>query len=140
MKAKGVIRKQVNWAESRMFFFYRLKRRLEEFSAMNAINDSLDGNHKMSRRTISMLLQEWFIAQGNDIDAWDNDRFVCQWYADHSVELHSFIDTKRAEKQALVIRDHIQGVLSNQNIEVLSRTLSVLSAEEKAVLFKALNN
>ncbi len=34
-----VMRRQVDWAESRVFFYYRLKRRLTEFAVVNAVNE-----------------------------------------------------------------------------------------------------
>jgi hypothetical protein len=37
MKAKGVIRQQVQWAQSRTFFYWRLRRRLLEFEVVNSI-------------------------------------------------------------------------------------------------------
>jgi acetyl-CoA carboxylase/biotin carboxylase 1 len=38
MKAKGVIKKQVQWSQSRSYFYWRLKRRLIEFDIANKIH------------------------------------------------------------------------------------------------------
>eukprot|EP01033_Poteriospumella_lacustris_P007091 gene7093-5101_t len=149
--AKGVIRQQVNWAESRVFFYHRLKRRLTEFAAMNAINEGLEVTNKASRKVLSHALQEHIVQTTQAMSAaqWEDDRYVVAWYEAHRTELQAWIETTRATKQAAVIREQLQSVLasttasadassSSANVAILSKALSALSAEEKALLTKAL--
>lgn len=151
MQAKGVIRQQVNWAESRVFFYHRLKRRLTEFAAMNAINEGLEVTNKASRKVLSQSLQEYLVQTTQAMSAaqWEDDRYVVAWYEAHRTELQAWIDTTRATKQAAVIREQLQSVLAPTvasgeasaaaaNVAILSKALSALSAEEKALLTKAL--
>jgi acetyl-CoA carboxylase/biotin carboxylase 1 len=37
MRAKGVIKKQIMWSQSRAFFYWRLRRRLHEFQMANEV-------------------------------------------------------------------------------------------------------
>jgi acetyl-CoA carboxylase/biotin carboxylase 1 len=165
MQAKGVIRKQVNWVESRVFFYYRLKRRLVEFAAMNAINEVVmdSAPHKLSRKVLGQQLQEWFVARSQPppnmpmsdhaaaaaSESFDNDRFMVQWYENNHAALQQWIEQQRVERQGAMVKEQLQGMLlqattsapSSQDESrtvILARALSSLSAEERALLTKAL--
>lgn len=141
MQAKGVIRRQVDWAESRRYFFYRLQRRLAEFSAMNSINESLNPEDQVPRKQLSTQLQEWFVGQGGSVQEFEDDRYMVQWYTEHAQSLQEgFVSRHRAEKQSAAAVDQLQSVLNagTDAVSTLSRALGALSADEKAQLLKAL--
>jgi acetyl-CoA carboxylase/biotin carboxylase 1 len=101
MKRKGVIRRQVNWVESRAYFFWRLQRRLAEFDIaktigkMKATTASDEGEEKSLQQThpklaAAALLKNWFLESGGSEDAWDgDDRMAVKWLEDNAALVKS---------------------------------------------------
>jgi acetyl-CoA carboxylase/biotin carboxylase 1 len=95
MLAKGVIKKSVPWAESREFFYWRLRRRLAELQVTDRIQESLVGlvasnkpaagarsdmTEAVVRAKANNLLSEWIAkAVGADKAAAMDDRAVVEW-------------------------------------------------------------
>src|SRR5579859_5614988 len=77
MKAKGVIRKDLEWRESRRFFYWRLRRRLNEQTIVRAMR-SLYGTKPMSQSEAVTLLKTWYFEHRHS-DWEDNDREVAMW-------------------------------------------------------------
>jgi acetyl-CoA carboxylase/biotin carboxylase 1 len=91
MKAKGVIRKQVSWAQSRTFFFWRLRRKLAEFDVTRMLRD-VDAVRYKSKQTAISVLKTWFCEQvGGSEDVlekmWEDDVKVMQWLKDNTAYL-----------------------------------------------------
>ncbi|OQR99927.1 acetyl-CoA carboxylase [Thraustotheca clavata] len=78
MKAKEVIRDVVAWSNARVYFYWRLKRRLEEFRVRRSILNS--SNEEMSKGfgATEATLQSWFEEQ-NKGENWSDDRAVLSW-------------------------------------------------------------
>ncbi|KAG0579665.1 hypothetical protein KC19_4G115000 [Ceratodon purpureus] len=96
MAAKGVIKKVVDWGESRNFFFKRLKRRLAEESLIQQLQ--VAGGQEFSHAAASALIKDVFSssasASGNGHDWADDTQFLawsCQptGLEEHLQELHS---------------------------------------------------
>ncbi|CAF4326884.1 unnamed protein product [Rotaria socialis] len=78
MLEKGVIQDILNWRTSREFFYWRLKRRLEED---NAIKTILTANPSINYHGAVNYLQQWFSEdkQDNNFQC-AQDRLVVQWF------------------------------------------------------------
>ena len=77
MKAKGVIRKDLEWRESRRFFYWRLRRRLNEQTMIRAIQN-VAGKHAISQSGAINRLKAWYFEYGKT--NWDDgDRDVATW-------------------------------------------------------------
>lgn len=79
MQAVGVIKKVVPLDASRVFFYWRMRRRMAEIAIVRDIQSSV----KYSSQDILSLLHQWFISsnqlgfvQEND---WNDDECVCRW-------------------------------------------------------------
>lgn len=60
MEARGAIRKAVPWAESRSFFYWRLRRRLAEFDLRKQVRQ-LCPTHHVSSNTPVMRTSRFFL-------------------------------------------------------------------------------
>ncbi|CAF1116980.1 unnamed protein product [Rotaria sordida] len=77
MLEKGVIREILDWRTSREFFYWRLKRRLEED---NTIKTILTANPSLDYHDALNYLQQWFSEDKQDNTfQWTKDRVVVQW-------------------------------------------------------------
>jgi acetyl-CoA carboxylase/biotin carboxylase 1 len=112
MKRKGVIRRQVQWSESRSFFYWRLRRKLLEFElaksvekmkhpaeatlhratlAGNAARGSVSSwssgiiNDRHNKTAASAMLRNLFVASGSgSSDEWDeDDQKALKWLIDN---------------------------------------------------------
>jgi acetyl-CoA carboxylase/biotin carboxylase 1 len=88
MKAKGVIRRQVQWAQARNFFFWRLRRKLAEFDIARMMRD-VDPTEFKSKKSAIALLKTWFLEQTDgSVDsaeaAWEDDLRMMKWLKDNT--------------------------------------------------------
>ncbi|KAG7973943.1 hypothetical protein I3843_06G021300 [Carya illinoinensis] len=85
MAAKGVIREVVDWANSRYFFYRRLRRKIAEESLIKTVTDAT--GDQLSHQSAMDLIKSWFldsnIAGGRE-DAWVNDEAFFKWKDDLS--------------------------------------------------------
>ena len=110
MKAKGVIRRQVQWAESRTVFYWRLRRPLLEFGEVNSCCSSGSGGvNKASatgeRKQAIQQLKQWYCATaaaaavGGETEAsmarataaWEDDRVMVRWFQEHDAQVQAYI-------------------------------------------------
>jgi len=85
MARKGVIRRVVKWADSRAYFYWRLRRRLAEFSLSREIlaidkANKFGNGHLKSRKDIIQLIKNWFLEEDGDEVTWEDDRYVVAWF------------------------------------------------------------
>jgi acetyl-CoA carboxylase / biotin carboxylase 1 len=135
MKSKGVIRKQVQWAESRAFFFWRLKRRLAEFELAQALSTA---PKKGFRKEALEDLHRWFLSAGGSADIWDDDRQTLAWFESHSAQVTDYVSGKRSGLVSADLGSKLAELASADSAGVLKAALAGLPAEQKALLLKAL--
>ncbi|CAE7819231.1 cut6 [Symbiodinium microadriaticum] len=109
MQAKGVIRQQVKWAQSRHFFYWRLRRRLAEFDVANSMRE-LDKSLKTRQDAIAVL-KEWFYSAGGSVATWNDDKKTMQWLQEHTSILRNNV---MVLKEQVVVHE-----LGNQLTELL---------------------
>lgn len=80
MAAKGVIREVVDWANSRPFFYQRLRRRIAEESLIKTVTNA--SGDQLSHQSAMDLIKNWFldsnIAEGRE-EAWVDDEAFFRW-------------------------------------------------------------
>lgn len=141
MQAKGVIRRQVQWAESRAFFYWRLRRRLLEFQSANASGDMVAAG---ARREAVQKLKAWYLQQGGNETAWEDDREMVNWFEANDEALKQFVVGLKCTAQAQAISAKLSSLaqLSDQAGDVavaaLRTALKGLSEAERKQLQDAL--
>ncbi|CAG8469460.1 4231_t:CDS:2 [Paraglomus brasilianum] len=77
MKAKGCIRKSLEWRQSRRFFYWRVRRRLYEEHIFKLIHEA---NSSLSRDRMKIMIKTWFHDDvGSELDWEDSDQKVYEW-------------------------------------------------------------
>jgi acetyl-CoA carboxylase/biotin carboxylase 1 len=146
MKAKGVIRKQVNWSDSRNFFYWRIRRMLTEFDVAKALK-SLD-NIKYSQKIASESIKNWYLSSGGSESDWEEDKLIFNWFQDHSNQLNNFIASIRNKSLISRLREDFNKLLSAASNfsdddksndftrEILQHAFADFGVNEKEKIFK----
>jgi len=139
MRSKGVIRKQVNWAQSRAFFFWRLRRRLTEFDLANKLAaarglSTTSAGSKHRREAVDDL-KAWFLSNaGSKPEMWEDDRRVMLWLTDNHAAFAAYVAERKANFTAKALAER----MSACDAEGLKRAVANLSPEVRAALAAAL--
>ncbi|CAF2415917.1 unnamed protein product [Rotaria sp. Silwood2] len=135
MLEKGVIREILDWRTSREFFYWRLKRRLEEDNAIKTIltaNPSLDYHDGLN------YLQQWFSEdKQDDTLQWTKDRMVVQWLDEFSSS--SLINNRIKNLQKQHALEHINRIFQ-MHPALLSDIIEQLNDEQRRELIQILNS
>ncbi|CCC70019.1 hypothetical protein NCAS_0D04380 [Naumovozyma castellii] len=130
MVSKGVISKELEWVESRRFFFWRLRRRLnEEYLIRRLDNELVDA----SRLEKIARLRSWYPASVNHED----NRQVATWIEENYQILDEHLKSLKMEAFAQGLAKSIRNDHDNV-INGLSEVLKMLSNEDKEKLLKTL--
>lgn len=161
MKAKEVIRHQVRWAESRTFFYWRLRRRLRDFDLFNALIASVPvmppatvvaadntavTSGVLTRKEVVEDFQKYFEATNPGAGVWEDDKRMVEWYETHWEEVQRFINNKKLEMEAAHIKQSIERALSTADddsdlanaVAVLRASMKTLPAQGRQLLKQAL--
>ncbi|CAH0047847.1 unnamed protein product [Clonostachys solani] len=141
MKAKGVIREQLEWINARRFFYWRLRRRLnEEFvlrkmstSALAPVANQSTAQKSQQRAQNLHLLKSW-----SGINDWEkNDQAVSEWYESERKKIGEKVEALKnehlAEEVATLVRDN-----KRAGWKGVRDALRVMPVEERDELFKYL--
>lgn len=90
MEAVGVIRRQVQWAESRSYFYWRLRRRLAECDMARTLRKL---NPEFTRTESLQQIHNWFKATASPAEQqiWEDDKRMLGWLKDHEPGLRNFM-------------------------------------------------
>lgn len=150
MKAKGVIRKQVQWEDSRSFFYWRLKRRLIEFDVIKEVSSS-QKNSKLEpgvKKTIVNNIQDWMISRNLE-ETWEDDKAFVHWMSDNKILFQSFITEKKSEALAGNLMEGFRQLISlhdenedgsSLSSSIMASALKQMSVEEREKLKKLLGS
>lgn len=142
MKAKGVIRDQLEWSNARRFFYWRLRRRLSEEYMLRHMASSpvTSGSATAAAAKASearaqnlKLLQSW-----SGIVGWDKkDREVAEWYEAERKSIGEKVEAHRAETLASELAEVVR---KNQKAGFtgVREVLRVMPVEEREALLKFL--
>lgn len=126
MLAKGVIRKELKWRDSRRFFFWRLRRRLNE----EYFYKKIGATAQKSRLEKVARLRSWM----HSVDH-DDDEAVCLYIEANHAKLQEKLDELAREKR----RQELFLLLGKDKVgasEVIREYLAGLNEEERARLLK----
>ena len=91
MKAVGVIQEQVDWSESRVFFYWRLRRKLAEFDFRRKLIEATEVGRSVATLTpveASNVIKKWFLETPGMTEAsWNDDRLMLSWMGERYAEL-----------------------------------------------------
>ena len=148
MKAVGVIEREVEWSESRTFFYWRLRRKLAEFDVRKKIIEAAEVGRGVKTPTAveaSNLIKTWFVqTPGMDEMKWVDDKAVLTWMAHYHQHLEEKI---LAYTKSCVAQEVIQVLTAGGNtarvgaagiVEGLAQAYGVMSPEERAQLKEAI--
>jgi acetyl-CoA carboxylase/biotin carboxylase 1 len=133
MKAKGVIRKELEWRESRRFFYWRLRRRLNEQTVVRAMT-TLHGGKSVSQADAIGYLKKWYFEHG--ATNWeDGDKDVAGWLEQNNKTISAKIEALKDESMTTELM-----ALAKANktalLEGLSKVFETLTIEEKESVIK----
>ncbi|KAK6460286.1 acetyl-coenzyme-A carboxylase [Scheffersomyces coipomensis] len=129
MLAKGVIKKEIKWTEARRFFFWRLRRRLNEEYVLKLIGEQIKNATKLEKVA---RLKSWMPTV-----EYDNDEAVSTWIEEHHTKLQKNIDELKHE----ATRQNIVRLLNEDpesGFSVMKELIGSLPEEEKAAFLKSL--
>jgi len=153
MKAVGVIQQEVEWQQSRSFFYWRLRRKLAEFDLRKQLIQASEvgrGVQSPSPLEASAIIRRWFDeSQLSSEQCWDDDKVVLSWMAEHYSDLEQKIVNYTRE---IVAQEVIQAMTAGGNtarigtagiIEGVGRAIQQMPPDEqqavKQMLSKILN-
>lgn len=130
MQAKDTIRMPLQWKNARRFFYWRLRRRLNEESVLKRMAQA-SSKELQSRTTSLKTLESW---TGIPKFATD-DMSVATWYEENRKEVSAKIDAIKSESiaydVAALMRSNKDGGLKG-----VAQVLSMLPIEEKEEVLK----
>jgi acetyl-CoA carboxylase/biotin carboxylase 1 len=133
MKAKGVIRKDLEWRESRRFFYWRLRRRLNEQTMARVIKKVI-GKDKISQSDVINRLKAWYFEHGTT--NWDDgDRDVATWLERDGKAITDKIEAMGNEQmttELLALAKANKSAL----LGAMAKVFETLSPEEKEMVLK----
>ena len=141
MKATGVIEKEVEWKESRKFFFWRLRRKLAEFDLRKKMIEASDvgrGVAKLTPLNASSVMKKWFLESPElSEEMWDDDKIMLAWMAQSYKLLESKVEDLGKES---VVQEVYQVLTGGGNtakigtagiVEGISRAFKTMSKTEQ---------
>jgi len=133
MKAKGVISKELEWRESRRFFYWRLRRRLNEQAIIRTMKD-FRGENLFTRADAIGYLKTWYFEHGKQ--NWeDGDRDVATWLERDGKAIQGKIEDLKNESMANGLIA-LSKVNQSALLDGLAKMFASLSPEEKESVLK----
>ncbi|MCJ1313429.1 acetyl-coenzyme-A carboxylase [Agyrium rufum] len=135
MEAKGVIRMPLQWKNARRFFYWRLRRRLNEESILKKMSAVSLKNKDITREQNLELLQAWTRILPFDKD----DRQVAMWYEENRKEVHAKLEALKNEGVAFDIATLLRGNKEG-GLKGIKQMLGMLPVEERESVLKYLSS
>lgn len=133
MKAKDTIRHPLQWKNARRFFYWRLRRRLNEESVLKKMaTSSIRG--PVSRAHNLRNLQAWTGIQDFEHD----DRAVASWYEENKKLVNAKVEALRSEGVASDVASLLRGNKEG-GLAGVKQVLSMLPVAEREEVLKHLS-
>lgn len=129
MLAKGVITKELEWRHARRFFFWRLRRRLNEEYLLKMIGDTIQTKSKLEKVA---RLKSWMPAV-----EYDDDEAVSNFIESNHAKLQERIEELKAEKA----RQDLYSLLkedSSSAVGAIKEFIAQLPEEERSKFVQSL--
>jgi acetyl-CoA carboxylase / biotin carboxylase 1 len=133
MKAKDTIRMPLVWAQARRFFYWRLRRRLNEEYLIKRMS-AAQSKELVSRGSSLKTLEAWSAIPSFD----KNDQEVAIWYEENRKSIHDKIEAMKVDTIAYDVAALMR---SNKNggLKGVAQVLSMLPVDEKQEVLKWLS-
>ena len=148
MKAVGVIEKEVEWKESRVFFYWRLRRKLAEFDLRKKLVEATQVGRSvatLSSLEASNVVKSWFLeTPGMSEESWSDDKLLLSWMGERYAELEQKV---LAYTKQCVVEEIVQVMTSGGNtavvgtagiVEGVGAAYNKMDPEQKAEFMKML--
>jgi len=133
MKAKGAIRKELQWHDARRFLYWRLRRRMTEEYILRKL---LPISKTTTRFAAMELLKTWYAGDSFE----ENDRAVAQWYEENNKVITGKLEELKQEGVSKDVVSMFQGSISKAGaLKGFERIVGKLSDEEKQKLIAVLS-
>jgi acetyl-CoA carboxylase/biotin carboxylase 1 len=137
MMAKGTIRQPLQWQHARRFFYWRIRRRLNEelFLRKMSLADRGSTRAENLERLKSLIISE---DNGESTVFAENDRLVATWYEDNQKEVLAKIEGLRQDG----IASEVESLLQKNGKSALrgvAAALGKLSVADREEVFKMLS-
>ncbi|MCJ1388280.1 acetyl-coenzyme-A carboxylase [Xylographa bjoerkii] len=133
MEAKGTIRHALQWKNARRFFYWRLRRRLNEESILKKLATVAVRGPPSSREQQLEMLQAWTGIGPFERD----DRSVAMWYEENRKEVHGKIEALKGEGIAFEVASLLRGNKEG-GLKGIRQVLGMLPVEEREGVLKYL--
>ena len=133
MEAKGVIRHPLQWKNARRFFYWRLRRRLNEESILKKMVAAAHRGPAPTRERNLEILQAWTGIATFERD----DRAVAMWYEENKKEVHAKMEVLRNEGVAYDVASLLRGSKEG-GLKGVKQVLGMLPVEEREGVLKYL--
>lgn len=130
MEAKGTIRKALVWREARRFFFWRIRRRLNEEYLIKRISEALPLSTRLEQVA---RLKSWYLPKVTDDE---NDQSIASWLEDNHKELAQNISQLRKDGVNLFYQSLTRTNTREQVVSSLAEVIKKLSASDREALLK----
>jgi len=133
MKAKNVIRQELQWRDSRRFFYWRVRRRVNEEYIMKRMSTSNKSPLASRERNLETLSAWTGIPKFQTAD-----REVATWYEENRKTVHEKIEALKTEGVTFEVASLLQGN-SKGGLKGVQQVLSMLPAAEREAALKYLS-
>lgn len=134
MAAKGVIRKPLEWINARRYFFWRVRRRLDEEYLMKRISVALP---KSTRLEQVARLKSLYSSQVQDPE---DDRAVAEWLESHDAKISQMLQVLAKDYAVQNALTQLRTVSSGTGrVSAFAEALKALSPAEREAILKELN-
>jgi len=148
MKAVGVIEREVEWIESRNFFYWRLRRKLAEYDLRKKLIEATQVGRAVATLApveASNVVKKWFSeTPGMSEAAWEDDKLLLSWMGERYAELEQKV---LAYTKQCVVEEVVQVMTAGGNtavvgtagiVEGVGEAYKKMDPERKAQLVKML--
>jgi acetyl-CoA carboxylase/biotin carboxylase 1 len=150
MKAVGVIEKEVEWENSRSYFFWRLRRKLAEFDLRKKMMDAGNvgrGIKAMSAIEASSMIRDWYLtSDGSSLKSWNDDKRILSWMGENNQQL----EVRVADLARKHVSDEVFSAMSAGGntsqigiagiVEGISRAMFSMTNEQREALKNSLKS
>jgi len=133
MEAKGTIRFPLKWANARRFFYWRLRRRLNEEYLLKHLKSASPEEYS-SRATLLETLSAW---SGVAAFAKD-DKAVAEWYEENRPNIARKLESLKKENVAYQVAELLRKD-KESGLKGVAQMVSMLPASEKEAILKMLS-
>jgi len=132
MEAKGTIRQPLQWVKARRFFYWRLRRKLNEEYILKRMTQA--ASKEMVNRTTDLeRLKHWSNIPNFDKD----DMAVAIWYEENRKDIHAKVEGLKTESVAFDVAALLRGNKEG-GLRGVAQVLSMLPVEEKENVLRTL--